>query len=84
MSYRRKTDGSIWHWARSCSGWPMHDFRQREDEPSTWGGQTLCDECDSRVRATDSHRHIDLQNDLLPSWVLQRMPSLRIPYAACG
>lgn len=61
MSYRRKTNGSTWHWCRNCPGWPLNDFRQREDKPSTWAGQVLCDECDSRVRSNTCQHSIELR-----------------------
>ena len=52
MSYRRKINGTVWHWSRNCSGWPRREFRQREDKPSMWGGQSLCEECDTGVLCT--------------------------------
>jgi hypothetical protein len=39
MPYRKLSSSVTWHWCHNCSGWPLHDFRQREDEPPTWNGQ---------------------------------------------
>ena len=64
MSYRRKTSSTLWHWCSNCSGWPQHDFRQREDKPSTWGGQSLCNECDTRVHSGSCQHSIELRTGL--------------------
>ena len=48
MPYRKLSNEVIWHWCHNCSGWPLHDFGQREDKPPTWNGQSLCEECARR------------------------------------
>jgi hypothetical protein len=70
MSYRRTTSGTIWHWCHNCSGWPSSDFRRREDKPSTWGGHSLCDECDTRARSGNGQHSIELRTGLASDRVL--------------
>jgi len=70
MSYRRTASGSVWHWCRNCSGWPLQSFRQREDKPSTLTGQTLCDECDGRASAGTCQHSIELRTGLASDRVL--------------
>jgi hypothetical protein len=48
MPYRKLSNGVTWHWCYNCSGWPLHEFAQREDKPPTWNGQALCEECSRR------------------------------------
>jgi hypothetical protein len=70
MSYRRTMSGTIWHWCRNCSSWPSRDFRQREDKPSTWDGQSLCDECDMRAHSSKCQQSIELRIGLASDRVL--------------
>ncbi len=44
-----------------CVGWPQHGLQQREDKPSTWGGQSLCDECDRREHSSSCQHSVELQ-----------------------
>lgn len=52
VPFRKASTGVIWHWCHNCSAWPLSDFRQREDKPGTWSGESLCLEC----AASDSCR----------------------------
>jgi hypothetical protein len=45
MPFRKADNSVIWHWCHNCSAWPRNDFRQREDKPPTWSGDSLCAEC---------------------------------------
>jgi hypothetical protein len=47
---------------RNCPGWPQLAFRQREDKPATWGGESLCEECDRRERSSSCGRSIELRS----------------------
>jgi len=48
MAYRKLQTSTTWHWCCDCPDWPSADFRQREDKPPTWDGQSLCEECARR------------------------------------
>jgi len=53
----RKAGGSVtWHWCRNCSDWPANNFKQREDKPTAWIGESLCEECAANdTRCTCQH-----------------------------
>ncbi len=61
MPYRRQIAGVTWHWCRNCPGWPQARFHQREDKPSTWGGQSLCEECDRREHCSSCLHSVELR-----------------------
>lgn len=61
MSYRREITGSQWHWCRNCPGWPQAQFKQREDKPPTWAGQTLCEECHRRESCSSCLHSVELR-----------------------
>jgi hypothetical protein len=70
VPYRRETQGLIWHFCLNCSGWPKLDFQQREDKPSTWGGQSLCDECDRREHCSSCLHSVELRTGRASDQVL--------------
>jgi hypothetical protein len=59
MAYRRNKDIPIWHWCHNCSQWPMASFKEREDKPPTWLGQSLCEECKTRDYANECQHSAD-------------------------
>ncbi len=61
MPYRRETEGVLWHWCRNCPGWPQVEFKQREDKPLAWGGQSMCSECDRRERSSSCLHSVELR-----------------------
>ncbi len=75
MPYRKLTHSLTWHWCHNCSCWPHRDFRQREDKPVTWNGQTLCEECAMRDGCSDCQHSITLSVGLpSDSWVRMPLP----------
>jgi len=74
MPYRKLSNSLIWHWCHNCAGWPLHDFRQREDKPPTWNGQVLCEECTTRDGCSDCQHSVTLRAGL-PSDSCLRTPS---------
>ena len=64
MPYRRLREGLTWHWCHNCSGWPLSNFRQREDKPSTWSGQSLCEECAMSDLCCTCQHSIELRTGL--------------------
>jgi hypothetical protein len=65
MPYRKLSTSLTWHWCHNCSGWPRHDFRQREDKPPTWNGQALCEECATRDHCSNCQHSVTLRAGLL-------------------
>ncbi len=61
MSFRKEITGTLWHWCRNCPGWPQLAFQQREDKPATWGGESLCEECDRRERSSSCNHSAELR-----------------------
>lgn len=70
MPYRRQITGSLWHWCRSCSGWPRAEYQQREDKPSTWGAESLCEECAQGDRSGSCLHSVELRTGLASDQVL--------------
>lgn len=61
MSYRRLITESQWHWCRDCPNWPLVGFKEREDKPVTWMGQTLCVECGRRDDCSTCLHSVELR-----------------------
>jgi hypothetical protein len=77
MPYRKLSNSFTWHWCHNCSGWPLHEFRQREDKPPTWKGYALCEECATRDGCSDCQHSITLTTGLSSdSWL--RTPSVQV------
>jgi hypothetical protein len=60
MPYRKLDISVTWHWCHDCSDWPLKDFRQREDKPPTWSGQSLCEECATRDHCSQCQHSVEL------------------------
>jgi len=83
MPYRKLSNSFTWHWCHNCSGWPLHEFRQREDKPPTWNGQALCEECATRDGCSDCQHSITLRAGLSSdSWL--RTPSEHVTPRSAG
>jgi hypothetical protein len=61
MAYRKLDNSATWHWCYDCRDWPATDFRQREDKPPTWDGQSLCEECARRDGCNSCRHSIELR-----------------------
>ena len=70
MPYRKEITGLAWHWCRNCSGWPEVGFQQREDKPSTWAGQELCEECHGREQCSTCLHSVELRTGRASDGVL--------------
>jgi hypothetical protein len=71
MPYRKSSSGVIWHWCHNCSAWPLKDFRQREDKPPTWSGQSLCEECATSDSCRACEHSVELRAGLISDRVLE-------------
>lgn len=71
MPFRRASTGVTWHWCHNCSSWPLHDFRQREDKPRTWDGQSLCEECATSDSCRTCEHSVELRAGLISDCVLE-------------
>lgn len=76
MSYRRDANLLIWHWCHNCSLWPASGFKEREDKPPTWTGQSLCEECKSRDYA-DGCQH-STEDAFARTGMTRRLQSFKI------
>jgi|GEM_PF-1842570 len=75
MPYRKLVSGATWHWCLNCSAWPLGDFRQREDKPPTWDGQSLCEECGKSDSCGSCRHSADLRTGLASDSALGSIPA---------
>jgi hypothetical protein len=73
MPYRKTSGSVIWHWCHQCSAWPLNNFWQREDEPPTWSGQSLCEECATSDACGTCEHSGELRAGLLSDRVLETL-----------
>jgi hypothetical protein len=75
MPYRRISSGVVWHWCHNCSAWPLKDFRQREDKPPTWNGNSLCAECAESDYCSTCQHSVGLRTGLPSDSALEGSPA---------
>lgn len=73
MPYRRMSSGVTWHWCHNCPAWPRNDFRERQDKPATWSGQSLCEECASQDACRTCEHSMELRTGLASDSALELM-----------
>ncbi|HEX8098528.1 MAG TPA: DUF433 domain-containing protein [Pyrinomonadaceae bacterium] len=46
--YRKGMGRDVWHWCRSCTGWPANNYEETSSRPTAGG---LCNECHAKQAA---------------------------------
>ncbi|HEX5875707.1 MAG TPA: hypothetical protein VFY60_13755 [Pyrinomonadaceae bacterium] len=45
QTYRRKRNGTAWHFCSNCRHWPTADYESRKDKPES---SELCEQCKAK------------------------------------